>query len=100
MDVTACIFLLGMIDELVQEAFERPITARRVGVEPTARLHGEVRRLLNRLHRKIASRLEDDCPLAPDPGNNRRSVFIVMPPARFALLAPPPRSASQRLLPP
>src|SRR5262249_32524731 len=47
------------------------------------------------LHGEIAGRLDDDRPLTTDPGDNRRSIFVVMSPARFALLAPPPRSATQ-----
>src|SRR5438132_77217 len=99
MHVTPGVLFLGMIDELVHVALQGPITARRVRVEPTARVHGEVSRLLDRLDGEIAGRLDDDCPLATDPGNNCRAVFLVMPPAWLALLAPPPRAASQRLLP-
>src|SRR5262245_51311026 len=46
-----------------------------------------------------AGRLEDDGPLATDPCDNRWPVFVVMPPARLALLAAPPCAASQRFLP-
>ena len=44
MDVTACIFLLGMINIVMHIALQGSIAARRVGVEMTARLHGEVSR--------------------------------------------------------
>src|SRR5262245_19200574 len=99
MDVTACIFLLGMINIVMHIALQGSIAARRVGVEPTARLHSEVRRLLDRLHGEIAGRLDDDRPLPTDPGDDRRTVFVVVPPPGLAFLAAPTRSAAQRLFP-
>jgi hypothetical protein len=39
-------------------------------------VHGEVSRLLHRLDREIAGCLDDDCPLATDPGDNRRAIFV------------------------
>jgi hypothetical protein len=99
MDLAACLFLLRMIDEVVHIALQCPIAARGVGIEPTARLDGEVRCLLHRLHGKIPGRLHDDKSLPADPGDDRWSVFIVMPPAGLALLAAAARAASQRLLP-
>src|SRR5215831_500462 len=98
MDVTACIFLLGMIDIVMHIALQGSIAARRVGVEPTARLHGEVSRLLHCLHREIAGRLDDDSPLPTDPGDNRRPVFVIMAPTGLAFLPPATRAAPQRLL--
>src|SRR5262252_4634106 len=97
MDVTACIFLLGMINIVMHIALQGSIAARRVGVEPTARLHSEVRRLLDRLHGEIAGRLDDDRPLPTDPGDDRRTVFVVVPPPGLAFLAAPTRSAAQML---
>src|SRR5262245_17689608 len=99
MDLSPCICLLGVIDERVDVAFQRPITARRVRVEPTARVDREVGCFLHRLHGKIAGRLDDDRPLATDPGNNGGPVFVKMAPSWFTLLAPPPRPATQRFLP-
>src|SRR5262249_36138797 len=99
MDVTPRVFLLGVIDEVMRIALERPIAAGRVRREPTARLDGEVRRLLDCLHRKIAGRLDDNSPLTTDPGDNRGPVFVVVPPAGLAFLAAPSRAASQSLLP-
>src|ERR687895_2381082 len=99
MHVTARIFLLGMIDELVHVSLHRPIAAGRVGIQPTARVDRQIRCLLYRLDGEITGRLEDDSPLATDPRDDRRSIFIIMPPARLALLAAPTCAASQRLLP-
>src|ERR671937_766975 len=70
-DIPTHVFLLCVIDALMYIALERPIAAGRVGVEPTARSDSEVRRLLHRLHREISGRVEDDRPLATDPGDNR-----------------------------
>src|SRR5215475_1209282 len=72
MHITAGIFLLRVVDMLVEVARERPIAAGRVGIEPTARLDRQVRRLLYRLHREISGRLDDNCPLATDPGDDGR----------------------------
>src|SRR5215471_1515615 len=87
MHITARLFLLRVVDIRVEVSRERPITAGGVGVEPTADVDGEVRGLLHRLHREIAGRLEDDCPLATAPGDNRWPIFVVVPPTRFTLLA-------------
>jgi hypothetical protein len=56
------VFLLRMVDICMHIARERPRAAGRVGGEPTARVHGEVGRLLHRLHGEIAGRMEDDGP--------------------------------------
>src|SRR5262252_1797692 len=96
-DVTARIFLLRMIDKVVHIARERPIAAGRVGVEPTARLHGEVRCLLHRLDSKVPRRVDDDTTLAADPGNDGGPIFVVVAAAGLALLASASRSAAQRL---
>src|SRR5262249_11741451 len=93
------IFLLRMIHIVMEIALHRPIAARRVGGEPTARLDRHVRCLLDRLDREIAGRVDDDCPLATDPGDNRGPVFVVMPPTGLTLLAAPSCAAAQRLLP-
>ena len=77
----------------------RTIAARRVGVEPTARLHGDARGLLHRLHREIFGRVDDHSPLATDPRDNRWPVLVIMAPAGLTLLAAPPRTASQCLFP-
>src|SRR5262245_29983169 len=98
MDVPTRIFLLRVIDERMQEALERSIATRRVGREPTARLDGEVGCLLDRLHREISGRLDHHCPLATDPGDGGRSVFVIMTPPRLALLTAPTCAAPQRLL--
>src|SRR5438105_4666536 len=98
MYVTTCIFLLGMINIVMHIALQGSIAARRVSVETTARLHGEVSRLLHRLHGEIAGRLDDDSPLPTDPGNNRGPILVIMAPTGLAFLPPATRSAPQRLL--
>ena len=65
------IFLLCVIDELVHIALHCSIAAGGVGIESTARLHREVSGLLHCLHREISGRLDDDSPLATDPGDDR-----------------------------
>src|SRR5262245_47968268 len=87
MHVSSRIFCLGVIDVLVQVALQGSIAARGVGVEPTAGLHREVCRRLHGLDGEIAGRLDDDRPLATDPGDDGRPIFVVMPPPRLALLA-------------
>src|SRR5687768_8280078 len=62
-------------------------------------MDGEVRGLLHCLHGEISGRLEDDGPLATDPGDNRGPVFVVVPPTGLAFLAATTRAASQRLRP-
>src|SRR5215831_4645599 len=99
MHVPARIFLLRMIDELMEIALQRLIAARGVRVEPTACVHREVSRLLHRGDGEIAGYLDDDCSLATDPGDDGGPVFIVMPPTGLTLLAAPTCAASQRLLP-
>src|SRR5215475_5649212 len=99
MHVATRVFFLGVIHELVYIALERSIAARRVGVEPAARLDGEVCGLLHRLDGAITGRLDDDGPLTTHPGDNRGPVFIIMALAGLPFLAPAPRPASQRLLP-
>src|SRR5213593_3103406 len=97
MHVTTGIFLLGVIDELVHIALHRSIAAGGVGVEPTARLHGEGSCLLHRLDGEITGRLDDNSPLATDPGDDGRPVFVIMAPTGLALLTATTRAASQRL---
>src|SRR5262249_37996700 len=99
MHVTARVFFLRMIHELVHVTLHRPVAAGRVGVEPTARAHGDLSRLLHRLDREISGRLEDDSPLATNPGDDGWPVFVIMAPARLALLPAPTCPASQHLLP-
>src|SRR5713226_1511007 len=93
-DVATRVLLLGVIDELVHVALHRPIATGGVGIQSAPRLHGEVRRLLHRLHGAILHGMEHDGTLSADPGANRGSVFVVMPPARLAFLASTPRSTS------
>src|SRR5262245_47093062 len=99
MDLAPCIFLLCMIDIVMPIALERPIAAGRVRIQPTARVDCEVRSLLHGLHGKIFGRLDDDRSLATDPGDDRRTVFVVVSPTGLAFLAATTRSAAQMLFP-
>src|SRR5262252_10458239 len=98
MDLPAGILLLRVIDIVMHIALQRAIAAGRIRVQPTARVDGEVSGLLHGLHGEIAGRLEDDRPLATDPGDNRWPIFVIMAPAWLALLATPTCTAAQRLL--
>src|SRR5262245_4233432 len=82
-------FLLRVVDVVVHVALERAIAAGRVGVEPTARVHGKVRGLLHRLHGEIAGRLQDDRPLPTDPGDNGGPVFVMVVFQMCTLVLPP-----------
>src|SRR5262249_10322012 len=97
MDVPTRVFLPRMVDELVYVALQRAIAARRVGIQPAACLHSQIRGLLDRLDGEIAGGLDDDRPLAADPRNDGRAIFLVVPSAGLTLLAAPPWSAPQRL---
>src|SRR2546425_4925223 len=99
MHVTTGILLLRMINEFVHVALQGSIATGGVRGEPTARVHGEVRRLLHRLDGAIPGRLDDNCPLATDPRDDRGPIFVVVPPTGLTFLAAPSRAASQRLLP-
>src|SRR5215470_6533548 len=99
MNIPTGIFLLGVIDKVVHIALERAIAAGRVGIEPTARLHGQVGGLLDRLDREIFGRVDHNGTLTADPRDDRRAVFVIMAPARLALLPTPTWSAPQCLLP-
>src|SRR6185295_15665979 len=80
-------------------ALHRPIATGRVGIEPTTGSHRDAGRLLHRLHGEIFGRLDDDRPLATDPGDHGRPIFVIMAPARLALLTATTCPASQQLLP-
>src|SRR5262245_38870746 len=97
MHITAGIFLLGMTDIVMYIALQGSIAARRVCRGPTALLPGKVRRLLDRLDRAIAGRLDDDRPLPTDPRDHRRPILVIMAPAGLALLPATTRAASQVL---
>src|SRR5262245_53329771 len=99
MRVSARLCLLAMLDQRVHIALHHPIAAGRVGIQPTARFERQSRCLLDRLDGDIAGRLADDSPLATDPRDDRRSVCVIMPAARRALLAAPTCTAPQRRLP-
>src|SRR5215831_8706623 len=91
------VLFLCVIDILVHIALHRPITARRVRVEPTARLDCDLGRLL---HREIFGRLDDDRSLATDPRDDGWSVLVIMPPPGLTFLPTATRSAPQQLLAP
>src|SRR5215470_19040907 len=93
------VFLLRMIDVLVEISLQRPIAAGRIGIQATSHLYSKIGRFLHRLHREIFGRVDDHSPLPTDPGDNRWPVFVVMAPPGLAFLAAPTWSASQHLLP-
>ena len=97
--VTARLCLLRLMHVCMDIALHRPVAARRVGIETTARAHRHVGRLVHRLDGAIAGRLHDDSPLATDPGDHCWPVLVIMAPAGLTLLAPATRPVSQRLLP-
>src|SRR5215470_3039842 len=99
MHVTTGILFLRMIDELVHVALHCPIATRGVRIESAPRLDREVGRFLHCLDGKVPRRLDDHGPLATDPGNNGRPVFVIVAPARLALLAASTHTASQGFLP-
>src|SRR5215831_14641201 len=98
MHVTARIFLLRMVNKVVHIALQRAIAARRVGIESTAPLHGEVGGLLPRLDRKVPRRLHHDTAVATHRGDNGRPILVIMAPPGLTFLAATPGVASQRFL--
>src|SRR4029453_8719173 len=98
MHVPTGIFLLRVIDKRMPIALQCLIAAGRVCIEPTARFDGEVGGFLHRLDGEIAGRVEDKSPLTTHPGDDRRPVFVIMPPTWLALLTTVTGAASQRLL--
>ena len=88
-----------MVDELVHVALERPIAASGVGIEPTARLDGEVRRFLPCGNGKVPCGLHHDATLAAHPRDEGRPSRVVVAPAGLTLLAATTRPAAQRLSP-
>src|SRR5262249_50728287 len=88
-----------LIDVFMDIALQCPIAAGRVRVESTPCFDGEVGGFLHRLHREIAGRLDDHCPLATDPRDNGGPVFVVVSPPGLAFLTTPPWPAPQRFLP-
>src|SRR4030095_7132452 len=80
MHVPTRVFLLRVVDILVEVARERPIAAGRVGQESAAPLHSDIGGLLHRLDGKVPRRLDDAPPRAADPGDDRGAVFVVMTP--------------------
>src|SRR5262249_22492218 len=95
----AGVFLLRMIDVLVEVTLHRPIAAGSIGIQATARLHSKIGRFLHRLHGEIFGRLDHDRPLATDPGNDCRTVFVIVAPPGLALLTATPWPTTQRFLP-
>src|SRR5689334_3601948 len=95
MHVPTGIFLLRVIDKVMDIALERAIAAGRVRIEPTACLDREVGRFLHRLDGKVPRRLDHDTSLAADPGDDGGSVLVVMAAPGLAFLAAPPWRAAQ-----
>src|SRR5439155_27292779 len=94
MDLPAGVFLLRMIDVLVEVPLHRPIATGRIGIQSTARLHSKIGRFLHRLHGEIFGCLNDDRPLATDSGADRRTYFVVVPPTGLAFLSATTRAVA------
>src|SRR5215813_13905975 len=94
MHVPTRVFLLRVMHCVMLIARDQPVAAGRVRVELTAGLHGEVGGLLHRLNRKVPCRVDHDATLTAYPGDNGRTVFVVVPPTGLAFLAATTRSAS------
>src|SRR4029434_5427421 len=99
MHVSACIFLLRMVDKVVRIALERAIAAGRVRIEPTARFDGDIGRFLHRLYGKVPRRVDHDPSLAADPRDDGGPILVVMATPGLAFLAAPPWRAAQGLFP-
>src|SRR2546427_11466021 len=93
MPVTTRVLWLGVMDERVPLPLARPLAARPVGGEPTARVPGAVGGLLDRLDRAILDRLQPDRTLTTHPSAAPRAACVLMPPARCPLPTPPPGPA-------
>ena len=93
LDLPARLFLLRMIDARMSIAFERPIAAGGVRREPTPHCDGEVSGLLPRADGTSLHGLDHDRPLAADPRDDGRPVFLIMATARLARLAATTRPA-------
>ncbi len=91
----AYIVLLRVSDERMEVSLPRPRAAGRVGIQATARLNGEIGRLLYGLDRKIPDGLHDEGTLAADPRDACGPIFVLMTAARLALLATAACPASQ-----
>lgn len=76
----ARVFLLGLVDQRVDVALDRPGAAGRVRGQPTARWDGESSGRLPRLPRAIAGRLEHDGTLTAAPRDERRPSFVARRP--------------------
>jgi len=93
MHVTARLFLLRVVDVLVQVARQRPIAAGGIGQESATPLHGDVGRCLHRLDGKVPHGVDHDASLPADPGDDGRPILVVMAPPRLTLLTATPRRA-------
>src|SRR5215475_7533006 len=93
------VFLLRMIDVLVEVPLQRPIATGRIGIQATPRLDSKIGRFLHRLHREIFGRLDDHSPLPTDPRDDGGPILVVVPPPGLAFLAATTRSAAKRLFP-
>jgi hypothetical protein len=88
MHFAARILLLRMIDVRMEVSLQGPIAARRVRIQATARMDGEVGCLLYRSDGKISHALHHNSPLAADPRDDGGPVFVIVAPAGLAFLPP------------
>src|SRR6266511_2216389 len=97
MHLAAGIFLLRVVHECMAVSLQRSIAIGRVRIESTARLDGDVSRLLHRGDGKVLHGLCHNRPLTAHPCDDRGPVFVIVATARLALLAAMTRPASQGL---
>ena len=100
MPVTTGLGLLRVMDERLPGALQRLRAAGGLGRAPTARVPHSGGGLLPRRDGPILDTLHHHGPWAAHPGAEGRPVWVIMAPARRALLAATTRPASQRLRPP
>ena len=58
----------------MEVTLQRPIAARRIGIQTTPRLDRKIGRFLHRLRRAIFGRVEDDSPVSDHRGSNSQPI--------------------------
>ena len=84
MHVATRIFLLSVVDEVVQIARKRAVAASGDRIKPASCMYGDVGCLLHSLLCKSARCLDTQAPLTADPGDDGRPFFVIAVPAGVA----------------